>query len=407
MFNRRRRSGSILPAGAELLVALLIIAGAATGCSRTSGGGAAGSSAPAEAGRGGRDGGRGGGRGGAAAIAVTTASAIEKPMAVDVRAVGNVEASSSVDIRPQVPGQLLSVNFKEGDEVTAGQLLFTIDPRPFEVALKQAEAALARDTAQSKGIAAQLGRSEELLKQQLTAKSDRDALATQYAMSQASIQLDTAQVESAKLQLQYTKISAPVAGRTGAVLVHPGSLVRTNDTAALVVLNQLSPALVSFAVPSKLLGEIRRTQGRGLKVMARPSGATAGGVAGTVTFMDNAIDPGSDTVRLKATFANGNRALWPGQFVDVTLQLSVNPKAIVVPVAAVQAGQQGQFVFVVKQDSTVDVRQVKVAWVDGNDVVVESGVSPGEVVVTDGQLRLVPGARVSIKPGQRQTESAS
>jgi multidrug efflux system membrane fusion protein len=370
---------------------------------------AAAQSAGGERGRGGREGGRGGGaRGGAGgAVVVTTSTAVEKPMAVDVRAVGNVEAASTVDIRPQVSGQLLNVNFTEGQEVTAGQLLFTIDPRPFEVALRQAEAALARDTAQSKGIAAQLGRSEELLKQQLTARSDRDALATQYAMSQASIALDTAQVESAKLQLQYTKITSPVSGRTGAVLVHPGSLVRTNDTAPLVVINQLSPAFVSFTVPSRLLAEIRRAQARGLKVTAAPSGSATGGVTGTVTFVDNAIDPGSDTVRLKATFANGNRALWPGQFVDVTLQLAVHPRAVVVPVAAVQAGQQGQFVFVVKADSTVDVRPVKVGWIDGNDVVVESGVAAGDVVVTDGQLRLVPGARVSVRPAPGQSGSAS
>jgi multidrug efflux system membrane fusion protein len=173
------------------------------------------------------------------------------------------------------------------------------------------------------------------------------------------------------------------------------------------VINQLSPALVSFTVPSKLLGEIRTRQGRGLKAVAAPSGSAAAGVSGTVTFVDNTIDPGSDTVRLKAAFPNGNRALWPGQFVDVTLQLSVKPNAIVVPVAAVQAGQQGQFVFVVKQDSTVDVRPIKVAWTEGNDVVIESGVTAGEMVVTDGQLRLTPGTRVTVKTGQRRGGSAS
>jgi len=341
---------------------------------------------------------------------VTTAAAVEKPMAVDVRAVGNVEASSTVEVRAQVSGQLLSMDFKEGDDVKAGQLLFTIDPRPFEVALRQVEATLARDTAQSKGIGAQLTRSEELLRQQLTAKSDRDALATQFAMSQASIAVDNAQIENAKLQLAYTKVMAPVSGRTGAVLVHPGSLVRANDTTALVVINQLSPVQVSFAVPSKMLAEIQKERARGrLTATAAPSGSTAAAVAGTVSFIDNSVDPNSDTVRLKATFANANRALWPGQFVDVTLQLSVNPKAIVIPMAAVQAGQQGQFVFVVKPDSTVDARPITVAWIEGNEVVVAAGVRPGEVVVTDGQLRLVPGSRVSVKTadGERQGRSAS
>ena len=409
---RRRSPFSCLPGGARIFVLLSLVA-SISACSRATGGGTgpATSNAPAEAGRAGREGGRGAGRGaGGGATVVTTAAAVEKPMAVDVRAVGNVEASSTVEVRAQVSGQLLSMDFKEGDDVKAGQLLFTIDPRPFEVALRQVEATLARDTAQSKGIGAQLTRSEELLRQQLTAKSDRDALATQFAMSQASIAVDNAQIENAKLQLAYTKVMAPVSGRTGAVLVHPGSLVRANDTTALVVINQLSPVQVSFAVPSKMLAEIQKERARGrLTATAAPSGSTAAAVAGTVSFIDNSVDPNSDTVRLKATFANANRALWPGQFVDVTLQLSVNPKAIVIPMAAVQAGQQGQFVFVVKPDSTVDARPITVAWIEGNEVVVAAGVRPGEVVVTDGQLRLVPGSRVSVKTadGERQGRSAS
>jgi multidrug efflux system membrane fusion protein len=300
------------------------------------------------------------------------------------------------------------VNFKEGDEVSAGQQLFTIDPRPFEVAVRQAEATLARDTAQSKGIAQQLGRAEELFRQQLTAKSDRDALATQFAMSQASIAVDNAQVDNARLQLQYTNITAPVSGRTGALLVHQGSLVRANDASALVVINQLSPVYVSFAVPSKLLADIHKQQLRGsLKAAAAPSGSTAAPASGTITFIDNAVDQNSDTIRLKATFPNTSRQLWPGQFVDVTLQLSVNRNATVIPIAALQAGQQGQFVFVVKPDATVDARPVKVAWLAGDEVVIESGVRPGETVVTDGQLRLVPGARVSVKSGEPPARSAS
>jgi multidrug efflux system membrane fusion protein len=329
-------------------------------------------------------------------------------MPVNVRAVGNVEPSTTVEVRSQVSGQLLSVGFKEGDEVTAGQLLFTIDPRPFEVAVQQAEAALARDTAQSKGIQAQLTRSEELLRQQLTSKADRDALATQFAMSQASIEVDKAQLENAKLQLQYTKITAPISGRTGALLVHQGSLVRPNDASPLVVINQLAPAFVSFAVPSRLLPDIRNEQRRGsLKAFAATSGGTGAAASGVVTFVDNAVDPNSDTVRLKATFPNANRQLWPGQFVDVTLQLSVKRDAVVVPIAALQAGQDGQFVFVVKPDSTVDARPVTVAWIAGDDVVIDTGVQPGDVVVTDGQLRLVPGTHVTRRPGGDSPRSAS
>jgi len=379
-----------------IVVALLLVAscsrGAASDAGSTGGTGRAGGGPGA------------GGRGGAsAAIVVTTGTVIQKPMAVNTRTVGNVEASSSVEVRSQVSGSLLTVGFEEGQDVKAGQVLFTIDPRQFEVAVRQAEAAVARSTAQAKGMSAQLARSEELVKQGLGARADRDMLATQMAMLSAAVGSDTAALEEAKLQLQYTSIVAPVSGRTGALLVHPGSLVRANDTAALVVINQVSPAFVSFAVPARLLPQLRNDQARGaLKVEATPAGNASQSTNGTVTFIDNAVDQATDTIRLKATFPNRDRRLWAGAFVDVTLQLSVDPKAIVVPNAAVQASQQGQFVYVVKTDSTVEARPIKVAWIDGDDVVVEAGLKPGETVVTDGQLRLTPGARISVKPAGDQ-----
>ena len=346
------------------------------------------------------------GRGPAAAVIVTTAPVVEKAMPVQVRAVGNVEASSSVDIRSQVSGELVSVGFEEGDDVTVGQVLFTIDPRPFEVALKQAEAALARSSAEAKGARAIFNRSEELFKKGLLPKSEREETNTDVAVADAAVEAAAAELEHAKLQLTYTKIASPVAGRTGALLVHPGALVRANDTAALVVINQVSPAYVTFAIPARQLPQVSGARARTLKVQAVPAGSAEAPITGTVSFVDNMVDQATDSVRLKATFPNRDRRLWAGAFVDVTLELAVTPRAIVVPNASIQASQQGQFVYVVKADSSVEARPVKVGWIDGNEAVLESGVKPGETVVTDGQLRLTPGAKVSVKPeGQSRTTS--
>ena len=290
----------------------------ASGCSRDTQGATA---APAN-----------GARGGAAApVAVSTAPVVTKPMTVKLRSVGNVEASSTVEVRPQVSGELLSVDFTEGQDVRQGQLLFTIDPRAFDAALKQAEAALDRDTAQAKNLEAQHTRLTNLLKQGLVSQADYDAAAASAAAMQASIAAGKAAVETARLLRQYTRITAPVAGRTGALLVHPGSLVRVNDQAPLVVINKLNPAFVSFSVPARLLPRLRKGDSeRPLGVEAAPAGATDGASTGTVTFIDNAVDPSTDTIRLKASFPNNDRRLWPGAFVDVTLQLSVDPQATVI-----------------------------------------------------------------------------
>jgi multidrug efflux system membrane fusion protein len=351
--------------------------------------------------------GGGTGRGSAPpSIVVTAATVIEKPMAVEARAVGNVEASSSVAVRAQVSGELLKVGFDEGQEVVAGQTLFTLNPRQFEVALQQAEAALTRSQAQAQGMVAQVQRADELLKRQLISRAEYDQLATQLAVYQASIEADRAQVDSARLQLQYTTITAPVSGRTGALLVHPGALVRANDAAPLVVINQVSPAYVSFAVPARLLPQLRQGQLEGsLGVLAAPAGSSAAAIPGSLTFVDNAVDQSTDTIRLKATFPNLDRRLWAGAFVDVTLRLSTEPKAIVAPNAAVQASQQGQYVYVVKGDSTVEMRPVTVAWQAGNDVVIRTGLAPGETVVTNGQLRLTPGALVTTQSAGAQTRT--
>jgi multidrug efflux system membrane fusion protein len=340
-------------------------------------------------------------------------------MPVSVSAVGTVEASSTVDIRAQVTGQLSAIHFREGQDVPQGMPLFSLDQRPFRAAVQQAEAVLARDTAQAANAQAQLKRAQDLFNRGLI---PRDQFETQNATAnalEATVAADRAAVETARLNLQYAEIRAPISGRTGALNVHVGDLVRANDTTPLVVINRLSPVYVAFSVPGRLLSEVRRYQGmKPLTVSVRASGGEAGvqpaaisgqtaapaadpGMSaderGAVTFIDNAVDPTTGTIKLKATFPNRNRSLWPGLFVQVALTLTTNPKALVIPAIAVQTGQQGQFVYVVKEDQTVEVRPVRLDREVGNDAVIAQGLTTGEQVVTDGQLRLTPGARVMVK----------
>jgi len=346
-------------------------------------------------------GGRGSGRGDAA-IPVTVAAVVEKTVPLEVTTVGSGEPDTTVEVRAQINGQLTDVHFTEGADVTAGQLLFSVDARPFEAAVKQAEAVLARDTTTAKNLEATRVRHAGLLKGGLMAQADYDATATTAAAAAAALDADRALLENSKLQLQYTRIVAPMAGRTGALLVHPGALVRSNDTAALVVINRLSPIRVSFAVPSQYLNQIRSGQAKSpLVVRARPQGSAGAGSGiestGALTFVDNTVDASTDTIKLKATFANQQRQLWPGQIVEVTLRLAEELNAVVVPATAIQNGQQGQFVFVVKEDKTVAVRPVKVSRTRGEDAIVTSGLQMGETVVTDGQLRLLPGSKIAPK----------
>ncbi len=340
--------------------------------------------------------GRGGG-GGAAPVSVATV--IEREMPVTLHTVGTVMASSTVDIRSQVTGELMTVGFTEGQDVKAGQTLFALDPRPLQATLNQAQAVLTRDTAQAKNADELLRHSEELLGQGLVARVDRDTLAASAAALHGTLAADRAAVENAQLQLQFTKIAAPISGRTGALLAHPGALVRANDTTPLVTINQTSPIHVAFTVPSRLLVKLRADQTKGaLRVDATVPGAAQTTVRGRLGFIDNTVDAGTDTIKVKGTFENTDRQLWPGQYVDVTLQLSVEPHAIVIPTAAIQASQQGQFVYVLKADQTVEARPVRVSWTDGGATVIQTGLAKGEQVVTDGQLRLAPGVKVTVKP---------
>lgn len=344
--------------------------------------------------------------GGAAAVPVTVATVVEKEMPLDVSAVGAVEPFATVAVRAQVTGELKAVNFRQGEDVQAGQVLFTLDRRPLEAALNQAEANLQRDTAQAANAKVVAQRMDDLVERGVGTREQRDTARTQAAALEAVVVANTAAVENAKIQLQYATIVAPISGRTGVLMVNAGNLVRANDQLPLVVINQVSPILVSFAVPEALLPDLRRYMANGsLQVEATPANETSSPAVGQITFVDNAVDQTTGTIRLKATFPNNERRLWPGQFVNVTVRLSNDPRALVVPSVAVQAGPEGQYVYVVKADQTVEMRPVTIARTAAKETVLREGVKPGETVVTDGQLRLVPGSRISVRTAAQKADS--
>ena len=337
------------------------------------------------------------------AVAVSVGRVVEKEMPLDANVVGTVEAFSTVAVRAQVTGELKAVNFKQGDDVQAGQVLFTLDRRPLEAALNQAEANLARDTAQAANAKVIAQRMEDLVERGVGTREQRDTARTTAAALDAVVGANRAAVENAKVQLQYATIRAPIAGRTGALMVHAGNLVRANDQMPLVVINQVSPIFVSFGIPEALLPDLRRYMAqRELDVQALPPNEEIAPATGRITFVDNQVDQTTGTIRIKATFPNSSRRLWPGQFVNVRVRLATDPRAIVVPAVAVQAGPEGQYVYVVKSDQTVELRPVTVARTAGTETILKLGVKPGETVVIDGQLRLVPGSRISVKGGNLQ-----
>jgi len=433
------RTKMMLRAGLELTLAI-VLAASLSGCPRNS----AESKQPSKA----------------AAVPVGVAVVEQKAMPVQIQAIGTVEAYSVVSVRAQVGGELMRVHFKEGDDVRKGDLLFTIDPRSFEAALAQAQAnlakdtglvqqaraqlerdrakvaqtqaALARDQAQAKNAEVEAARYAELLKRGLIAQEQADQFRTTAESlshtviadeadiksaeetvradeaainsAQQAVRADEAAVDNAKIQLGYTTIRSPIDGRTGSLMLHEGNVVRasgTNDS-TLVVINQVQPIYVSFTAPQQQLPTIKRYMADGkLEVRALPGGEPKP-LRGVVTFIDNAVDQTTGTIRLKATFQNEEKRLWPGQFVNVDLTLTVDPEAIVVPAAAVQSGQQqSQYVFVVKDDSTVDVRKVTVKRTQGGETIIGEGLKAGESVVVDGTPRLVAGAKVEVRrPGR-------
>jgi multidrug efflux system membrane fusion protein len=335
------------------------------------------------------------------AAPVEVATVESKAMPIELHAIGNVEARSSVAVKARVAGQVLSVHFAEGQRVAKKALLFRIDPRPFDAALKQAEGALARDRALSKNARIEGKRYEGLVEKEYVTREQYDQTLANAESLEATVRADEAAVENARLELGFCSITSPIDGRAGAILVHAGNLVGANAADPMVVLLETRPIFVTFAVPEKDLAEIRaRAGGDSLPVEAVPSGSKDGR-SGTLSFVDNTVNASTGTIQLKAIFPNLDDALWPGQFVDVVLRLATEPSAVVVPLPAVLRGQQGAYVFVVKTDSTVELRPVEVSRNVGQEAVVAKGLSAGERVVTDGQLRLGPGARVEIKEPAR------
>jgi membrane fusion protein, multidrug efflux system len=399
---------------------LLLFAAATTGAACSNKTSAAGTTPTTGRGR--------GGRGGGGDAPVVTAKVSERDVPVDIAAIGNVEAYATISIRSQVTGQLQEIAFHEGDSVRAGQTLFTLDRRPFEAALAQAEANLARDKALLAQAEAQLNRDAANAEyQQLTserqsqlvqrgiisrdageqARAQADATAAVVKADRANVESARAElvaqeaaVENTRVQLGYTVIKAPIDGRTGSLAVKVGSLITANQL-EMITLARVQPIYVTFTVPAVHLPTIQKhVSGAGsLTVIAVPQDADAQPIDGKLAFVDNLVDATTDTIKLKAAFQNGDRRLWPGQFARVTLRLSTIPHAVVVPSQAVQTGQDGEYVFVVKQDSTVEQRPIVTAQRVQDQTVVQKGLTPGETVVTEGQLRLEPGARVTTDPG--------
>ena len=327
-------------------------------------------------------------------VPATIGVASLKTVPVQVRTIGNGEAYSTVNVKAQVDGKVESVHFQEGQDVKKGDLLFSIDPRPFEAALQQAEANLARDQALLKNAQSQAARYEELFKSGIVSKDQYDQFNTNAASLEATVKADKAAVETDKIPLGYCSIYAPIDGRTGSLMVHAGNTVKSGD-ATLVVINQISPIYVEFSIPEHYLPDIKKYQAQGsLKVEVIIPQFENEPEVGRVTFLNNSVDSTTGTILLKGTFPNERRRLWPGQFLTLVMTLTSMHDAVVVPSQAVQTGQQGQFVFVVKSDSSVEIRPVVPGAVVGGDEVIEKGIQSGEHVVTDGQLMLFPGARV-------------
>jgi multidrug efflux system membrane fusion protein len=338
-------------------------------------------------------------------VPVTIARAEQRAVPYEITATGTVEPRQTVSVQSQVTGVLTEVGFREGEDVEVGQVLFRIDPRPFQAALDQAQAILARDVAQANNAQLDADRYAELVKQDYVTKSDYDAKRAAAEGLTATVRADSAAVANAELNRNWATVRAPIAGRTGRLLVRPGNLVRAN-TDPLVVINQIHPILVRFAVPEASLAEIQRHRRNRLAVLVSPSKQDTAFDSGVLTFVDNNVDTTTGTVLLKAEFANGSNVLWPGEFLNVRLQLYVEEKALVVPSQAVMTGQQGAYLFVVNQDGTAQTRPVTVERTSGAYTVLSQGVQAGDQVVTDGQLRIVSGAPVEVKGAVDATAEA-
>jgi len=330
-------------------------------------------------------------------VPVTVALAGQMSVPVELRAIGNVEPYAVVAVKSMVAGSISKVHFREGEDVAKGALLFTIDPRPFEAALSQAKADLARDLARAANAKEQARRYAALVQDGIVTREQYDQIQADADALTASVASQRAAVDGARLQLEYCFIRAPMAGRTGNLAVHAGNLVKENDTPALVTINQITPLYVSFALPEKELGTVKAKMAGRLPLQATIPDSGHPPELGVVSFLDNLVDMTTGTIRVKGTFENAQRRLWPGQFVNLLLTLGVKKDATVVPTKAVQTGQQGEFVYLVRKDLSVEMRPVSTGVAQGGMTVVEKGVFPGDTVVTDGQMRLIPGAKITVK----------
>jgi multidrug efflux system membrane fusion protein len=341
------------------------------------------------------------------AVPVVVAKVTQKAMPVQVTAIGNVEPYSTISIRAQVAGELLEVHFQEGDSVRKGQLLLTIDPRPYDAALAQAQAQLARDKAVAANNRVEAQRYQQLFDAGIAPREQVDSFKSGADAADSVVTADEAAIKTAELNLEYCSIKSPIDGRTGALMVKAGNLVKVADV-PIVVINQVNPIYVDFTVPQQYLPDVKRYMAQGtLRVLATVPNDPSGSEEGTLTFVDNAVDPTTGTIHLKATFTNARNSLWPGVYVNTTLTLSQQAAATVVPLQAIVASQKGPSVYVVKSDGTVESRPVVSPRTVLSDAVIDQGLQPGETVVTDGQARLIPGAKVEITNAAEQADPAT
>jgi len=334
---------------------------------------------------------------GSPAIPVSVVQVTQEAVPFRLQAIGNVEAYSTVAVKARVDGQIIEVGFKEGEEARKGQVLFKIDPRPFEAALRQAEANAMRDAAARDQARSQEKRYQELLEKNFVSKEAYAQIRTNAAVAEATAGASQAALDNARLNLEYGTIRAPIEGYAGKIQIQMGNLVRANDVNPLVVINQVRPIYVNFSVPEQRLAEVREHMAASpITVEALAPGSDHAAASGTLIFVDNAVDPSTGTIRMRARFPNKENLLWPAQFVNVSVRLFEQADAIVIPSQAVQTGPEGQYVYVVDRSMVVDVRRITVQRTEGERAIVASGLAKGEQVVTQGQLRLGPKTRVQI-----------
>ena len=329
-------------------------------------------------------------------VPVLTGQVVEKSMPMRLHAIGNVETVASVSVKARVDGQIVTTHVRDGQDLRKGDSLFQLDPKPYQSQLEQAQANLTHDQAQLDYLRGQEKRYQDLLKQNFVSQEGYAQVAANFRGAEASVSADEAAVQHARINLGYTMIRSPIDGRAGKVMLSEGNMVKANDTVAMVVINQLAPIYVSVSVPEQYLNEIRARQHKAsLRVEVQlEKGKT---IAGKLGFIDNAVDVATGTIKLRGIFSNDDRQLWPGQFVESWVTLRDDEKALVVPTQALQVGPKGQYVYVVKEDSSAELRPVQVARTEGVETVIAGGLKAGETVVVDGASRILPGAKVSAK----------